>query len=52
VSLIQEDPTWALEYAHFRNLCQSRAESNLSDDIWLNSLLRTLSQAAIRKVSP
>ncbi len=51
VSLVQEDPTWALEYSHFRNLCQSRAESDLSDDIWLNSLLRTLSQAAMRQVS-
>ena len=47
VTLVQEDPTWALEYAHFRSLCQSRAESDLSDDIWLNGLLRTLSQAAI-----
>ncbi|MCR4302386.1 MAG: Gfo/Idh/MocA family oxidoreductase [Sulfuricaulis sp.] len=50
--LVQEDPTWALEYAHFRSLCQSRAESDLADDIWLNSLLRTLSQAAIREASP
>jgi len=52
VTLIQEDPTWALEYAHFRNLCQSRAESDLSDDIWLNRLLRTLGQSAIREASP
>lgn len=52
VTLVQEDPTWALEYAHFRNLCQSRTESDLSDDIWLNSLLRTLSQSAIREASP
>jgi predicted dehydrogenase len=52
VTLIQEDPTWALEYAHFRNLCQSRAKSDLSDDIWLNRLLRTLGQSAIREASP
>jgi len=51
VSLVQEDPTWALEYAHFRNLCQARAESSLSDDIWLNGLLRTLSRSAIRQAS-
>ncbi len=49
VTLVQEDPTWALEYAHFRNLCLSRAESDLSDDIWLNRLLRTLSQAVIKE---
>jgi predicted dehydrogenase len=52
VTLVQEDPTWALEYAHFRNLCQVRAESDLSDDMWLNRLLRALSQAAIREASP
>lgn len=52
VTLVQEDPTWALEYAHFRRLCQSRAESDLSNDIWLNGLLRTLSQTAISQASP
>lgn len=51
VTLVQADPTWELEYAHFRNLCQSRAEPDLSGDIWLNGVLRNLGQAAIRQAS-
>lgn len=47
VTLVQEDPTWALEYAHFKNLCRTGAVSDLSNDIWLNGLLRRLGQDAI-----
>jgi predicted dehydrogenase len=51
VTLEQEDPTWELEYAHFRHLCESAARTDLSNDVWLNSLLRKLGEAAIREAS-
>lgn len=49
VTLEQEDPTWELEYAHFRDLCAKGATTDLSNDIWLNRLLRSLGKAAIRE---
>ena len=42
VTLVQDDPTWALEYAHFVALCQERKPTDLSNDIWLNRVLRKL----------
>lgn len=50
VTLVQEDPTWALEYAHFKNLCRTDSVPDLSNDIWLNGLLHRLGQDAIREV--
>ncbi len=49
VTLTQDDPTWALEYAHFKNLCASRQPTDLSNDLWLNRLLRRLGEAAIKE---
>lgn len=40
--LVQDDPTWALEYAHFKQLCETRAETDLSNDIWLHRALTRL----------
>ncbi|MDN3273896.1 Gfo/Idh/MocA family oxidoreductase [Frankia sp. RB7] len=40
--LVQDDPTWALEYAHFKQLCDARAETDLSNDIWLHRALTRL----------
>lgn len=48
-TLEQDDPTWALEYAHFRQLCESGATTDLSNDVWLNRILRNLGDAAIRE---
>jgi len=42
VTLVQDDPTWELEYAHFRTLCQERRPADLANDIWLNRVLRKL----------
>jgi scyllo-inositol 2-dehydrogenase (NADP+) len=42
VTLVQDDPTWALEYEHFLGLCEKRQRTNLSNDIWLNRVLRGL----------
>jgi predicted dehydrogenase len=40
--LVQDDPTWALEYANFKQLSGTRAETNLSNDIWLHRALTRL----------
>lgn len=42
VTLVQPDPTWAIEYEHFRSLCASGI-SNIDNDIWINTTLRSLS---------
>ena len=42
VTLVQPDPTWAIEYAHFKRLCD-KAQSNIDNDIWVNDTLRGLS---------
>jgi scyllo-inositol 2-dehydrogenase (NADP+) len=42
VTLVQDDPTWALEYEHFKGLCDKRQRTDLSNDIWLNRVLRGL----------
>ena len=44
VTLVQDDPTWALEYARFKFLCQQGAATDLSNDLWLNRLLRQLGE--------
>jgi scyllo-inositol 2-dehydrogenase (NADP+) len=40
--LTQEDPTWALEYMHFKELCAEQRPSSLANDAWLNRVLRKL----------
>ncbi|MDP1536693.1 MAG: Gfo/Idh/MocA family oxidoreductase [Burkholderiales bacterium] len=42
VTLVQPDPTWAIEYGHFRALCETGA-GNIDNDIWINNTLRGLS---------
>lgn len=42
VTLVQDDPTWALEYAHFKDLVRNRSRADLSTDLWLNRTLRGL----------
>ena len=46
VTLVQADPTWALEYEHFKKLCE-RGESNIENDIWINDTLADLSRQAL-----
>ncbi|MBR1089718.1 Gfo/Idh/MocA family oxidoreductase [Bradyrhizobium manausense] len=43
--LVQDDPTWALEYSHFKQLCAARAETDLSNDVWLHRALTRLGRA-------
>lgn len=47
-TLVQEDPTWALEYAHFKTLCEKRTPTDMSNDKWLNGLLGRLADEALR----
>jgi scyllo-inositol 2-dehydrogenase (NADP+) len=39
------DPTWALEYEHFKDLC-TRGENNLENDLWINAVLCRLARDA------
>lgn len=41
VTLVQPDPTWAIEYEHFKTLCD-KGESNIDNDIWINDTLQKL----------
>lgn len=45
VTLVQGDPTWALEYAHFRRLCAAGGPSNIDNDLWIQANLERLGAA-------
>lgn len=45
-TLVQADPTWQLEYDHFKSLCE-RGENNLKTDQRINELLTKLSFEAL-----
>ncbi|MEQ8738373.1 MAG: Gfo/Idh/MocA family oxidoreductase, partial [Hoeflea sp.] len=45
VTLVQDDPTWALEYRHFLELTRT-GTGNIRNDILLNRTLRHLSRSA------
>ena len=44
VTLIQPDPTWYLEYMHFKELCKDGYRTDLSTDIWSNRILQKLAK--------
>jgi len=46
VTLVQPDPTWAVEYEHFKRLCGS-GESNIENDLWINQRLNELITASL-----
>jgi scyllo-inositol 2-dehydrogenase (NADP+) len=46
VTLVQADPTWELEYHHFKHLCDS-GQSNIDNDMWINTVLNDLAQRSI-----
>jgi predicted dehydrogenase len=48
ITLVQPDPTWEIEYAHFNKLIADGAVADLSTDKWLNRVLRRLGDDAIR----
>jgi predicted dehydrogenase len=41
-TLDQRDPTWAIEYRHFRELCAEGSGTNLDNDIWINGILNQI----------
>lgn len=45
-TLVQPDPTWAEEYAHFKALCAAGSGGNLANDILINQELQSLTTAA------
>ena len=47
VTLVEDDPTWAAEYAHFKALCARRAPTDLTNDLWLNRTLQRLAAKAV-----
>ncbi|MBS0534418.1 MAG: Gfo/Idh/MocA family oxidoreductase [Proteobacteria bacterium] len=51
VTLVQDDPTWAIEYEHFKALCVEGKPADLSNDIWLNRMLRRLSDVAVTEMN-
>lgn len=46
VTLVQADPTWEAEYAHFKHLCATGDHSEIDNDLWLNRTLKGLAQQA------
>ena len=46
-TLVQDDPTWSAEYAHFKSLCKHPAPTDLSNDRWLHRMLSRLGDEAI-----
>jgi predicted dehydrogenase len=43
-TLVCPDPTWAIEYEHFKRLCHA-PETNIPNDIWIQSKLQELMAA-------
>ncbi len=43
VTLVQDDPTWELEYAHFKRLVSDDTRTDLATDRWLQRVLGKLS---------
>jgi predicted dehydrogenase len=42
LTLPEGDPTWDLEYAHFKELCLKHAPADLGNDLWLQRTLHRL----------
>ena len=51
ITLVQDDPTWAIEYEHFKALCVKHCISDLADDLWLNRTLRRLGEAVTKEAA-
>jgi len=48
VTVVQDDPTWSLEYEYFKTACGERRLAEFGPDIWLNRTLRALSSQAVK----
>jgi len=47
ITLVQDDPTWALEYEYFKKLCADRAPTDLTNDFFLQRTLTRLAKDAL-----
>ena len=36
IELIGDDPTWTIEYEHFKRLCSAKHRADLSNDLWIH----------------
>ncbi len=48
-TLTQDDPTWKAEYEHFKRLCETKATTDLSNDLWLGNCLARLGREAVAR---
>ncbi len=46
ITLVRSDPTWELEYAHFRALCAEGKDTSLADDLAVQQALEQLEAQA------
>lgn len=51
ITLVQDDPTWAHEYRHFKQLCANGAPADLNNDVWLRRVIGRLSAQALEIAS-
>jgi scyllo-inositol 2-dehydrogenase (NADP+) len=49
-TLVQDDPTWAAEYVHFKKLCERGDATDLSNDLWLHRVLSRLGAEAVSQL--
>ena len=43
------DPTWAVEYGHFKKVCRT-GEGNLENDVWISTTLKELARSVGREM--
>jgi scyllo-inositol 2-dehydrogenase (NADP+) len=43
ITVIRDDPTWMVEYAHFKKLCATRVPADLGVDRWIGRLMTRFS---------
>ena len=51
VTLVQDDPTWALEYDHFKTLIANKTRTDLGNDRYLLKVLNALSKQVTDRAS-
>jgi len=49
LTLVQDDPTWQLEYTYFKHLCASGQTVDLRNDHWISHTLETLTREALER---
>lgn len=50
ITLVGDDPTWKVEYEHFKRLCETKAVTDLSNDVWLEKSLVRLGRRALERL--